>query len=220
MSHDPPRPAGRLLLTPADGEAPARVRRLRRLGPGRRPEPALDAFADRLAARTEAPYAVVDLPDGTGQFRAGLHTPGGAGRTASARDARHAKPAPGTPASGRRLPREYGFCPHVRARRKALVLEDVRDYPRFAGNPVADECGVRSHPGAPPIDGTGIVPGTVCVADVEPRPWGRAGLETVKATAADLAARLEQPADGFPLRRHPRPYAGGACAGGPCAGGA
>ncbi|MFI6208274.1 GAF domain-containing protein [Streptomyces sp. NPDC051041] len=194
MSYDPPRPAGRLLLTPADEEAPARVRRLRRLGLGRRPEPALDAFAGRLAERTEAPYAVVNLPDETGQFFAGLHTPGGAGRTASARDARHAKPAP-----GRRLPREYGFCPHVMARRKALVLEDVRDYPRFAGNPVVDEFGVRSYLGAPLIDGTGTVLGTVCVADAEPRPWGRAGLETIKATASDLAVRLEQLADGFPL---------------------
>lgn len=44
MSYDPPRPAGRLLLTPEDREAPTRVRRLRRLGLAERADPALDAF--------------------------------------------------------------------------------------------------------------------------------------------------------------------------------
>jgi hypothetical protein len=42
--------------------------------------------------------------------------------------------------------------------------------------------------------------GTVCVVDVEPRPWGRAGLDTIKATAVDLMSRLERRrADGLPL---------------------
>ena len=31
-----------------------------------------------------------------------------------------------------------------------------------------------------------------CVVDVEPRPWGRAGLETIKAMAAELAGQLER----------------------------
>ncbi|CAL9587889.1 hypothetical protein SUDANB58_05171 [Streptomyces sp. enrichment culture] len=191
MSCDPPRPPGRLLLTPEDREAPARVRRLRRLGLGRRPEPGLDAFAGRLAELADAPYAMVNFLVGDGQFFAGLHVP---------------DPAPAAdgdgprPVSGRAHPREHGFCPHVAARRKALVLEDVRDYPRFAGNPVVDEFGIRSYLGAPLIDSTGTVLGTVGAADVRPRPWGKAGLETIKATAAELVARLERRADdGLPL---------------------
>lgn len=60
MSYDPPRPAGRLLLTPEDREAPTRVRRLRRLGLAERADPALDAFAAHLAALAEAPYAMVN----------------------------------------------------------------------------------------------------------------------------------------------------------------
>ncbi|MGW0585425.1 GAF domain-containing protein, partial [Streptomyces sp. NPDC002920] len=71
------------------------------------------------------------------------------------------------------------------------VLEDVRDYPRFACNPAVDEYGIHSYLGAPLIDTTGTVLGTVCVADLAPRPWGRAGLETIKTTAADLVVRLE-----------------------------
>ncbi|MFG2126751.1 GAF domain-containing protein [Streptomyces sp. NPDC048751] len=188
MTYDPPRPAGRLLLTPEDKEAPARSRRLRRLGLGERPEPALDSFADHLAEVTSAPYAMVNFIDEDRQFFAGLHTPAG-GRAARG----------GKPEVGRRLAREYGYCPYVVVRHKALVLEDVRDYPRFAGNPVVDEYGIRSYLGAPLIDTSGMVLGTVCVADLAPRPWGKAGLETIKETAADLAGRLERrEADGVP----------------------
>jgi hypothetical protein len=75
MSYHPPRPARRLLLTPEDKEAPARIERQRRLGLGQRPEPALDVFADRLAEHTATPYAMVNLPDDRGQFHAGLHLP-------------------------------------------------------------------------------------------------------------------------------------------------
>ncbi|MFH8799145.1 GAF domain-containing protein [Streptomyces sp. NPDC017936] len=181
MRYDPPGPAGRLLLTPEDKGAPARTRRLRRLGLGDRPEPVLDAFADRLAELTGAPYAMVNFIGEERQFFAGLHAPRG---DAAVRG--------GKPELGRRLTRDYGYCPHVVVRRKALVLEDVRDYPRFAGNPVVDEYGIRSYLGAPLLDTSGTALGTVCVADLAPRTWGRTGLETVKATAADLAGRLER----------------------------
>ncbi|AYL39914.1 MULTISPECIES: GAF domain-containing protein [Streptomyces] len=186
MSYDPPRPAGRLLLTPEDKEAPERTRRLRLLGLGQHPEPWLDAFAHGLADLTGAPYAMVNFPGGHGQFFAGLHTPAVA--PLAHRDGTGALP-------GRVLPREHGFCPHVVARRKALVLEDVSDYPRFAGNPVVDEFGVRSYLGAPLIDGTGTVLGTVSVTDVRPRAWGQPGLAAIKAQAADLVVRLERRKD-------------------------
>ncbi|MEU7061588.1 GAF domain-containing protein [Streptomyces sp. NPDC046197] len=184
MSYDPPRPAGRLLLTPEDRDAPARIGRLRRLGLGEHAEPALDAFADRLALRTGAPYAMVNFLDDKGQFFAGLHRPERDVLTVDADGNRREV--------GRRLPRDHGFCPHVVVRRKALVLEDVGDYPRFAGNPIVDEFGIRSYLGAPLIDSTGTVLGTVCVVDAEPRPWGREGLETIKASAAELVAWLER----------------------------
>ncbi|MGW4672068.1 GAF domain-containing protein [Streptomyces sp. NPDC004324] len=187
MSYDPPRPSGRLLLTPEDKDAPERVRRLRRLGLGECAEPAFDAFADRLADVAAVPYAMVNFIDENRQFFAGLHTPDG--NVAATRPA--PAPADGTHQGvSRYLTRDYGFCPYVVVRRRALVLEDVCDYPRFAGNPVVDELGVRSYLGAPLIDRTGIALGTVCVVDLEPRPWGRAGLETIKAMAAELVEQL------------------------------
>ncbi|MEU1039184.1 GAF domain-containing protein [Streptomyces sp. NPDC005551] len=190
MSDHPPRPAGRLLLTPEDRDAPARVRRLRRLGLGERAEPAFDAFADRLAEVAAVPYSMVNFIDEKRQFFAGLHTPGGTG--SGARLITAATADGGTRGFGRHLTRDYGFCPHVVVRRKALVLEDVCDYPRFAGNPVVDEIGIRSYLGAPLIDRTGIALGTVCVVDVEPRPWGRAGLDTIKSMASELLAQIER----------------------------
>ncbi|TLS47975.1 GAF domain-containing protein [Streptomyces montanus] len=189
MTYDPPRPAGRLLLTPEDKEAPARTRRLRRLGLGERPEPAFDAFADRLAEITATPYAMVNFIDENGQFFAGLHTPDGAGPVNRPTTV---VVADGTVRGfGRHMARDHGFCPHVVVRHKALVLEDVRDYPRFAGNAVVDEMGIRSYLGAPLIDRTGIALGTVCVEDVTPRRWGRAGLDTIKALAAELVGQIE-----------------------------
>ncbi|MGW7223289.1 GAF domain-containing protein [Streptomyces sp. NPDC054826] len=190
MSYDPPRPAGRLLLTPEDRDAPARTRRLRSLGLGEHPEPALDAFTYSLAELTGAPYAMVNFLGEHGQFFAGLQAPATAPVVRS----------DGTGSLlGRVLPRDHGFCPHVVARRKALVLEDVSDYPRFAGNPVVDEFGVRSYLGAPLIDSTGMVLGTVSVADVQPRAWGQAGLAAIKERAAELVQRLEgREADGLP----------------------
>lgn len=191
MSYDPPRPAGRLLLTPEDKEAPARTGRLRDLGLGDRPEPALDAFAHGLADLAGAPYATVTFLGEHGQFFAGLRTPAIAPYVRG----------DGTAALlGRTLPRDHGFCPHVVARRKALVLQDVSDYPRFACNPVVDAFGIRSYLGAPMIDSTGMVLGTVAVTDLRPRAWGRPGLAAIKAQAADLAVRLERlPDEGLPL---------------------
>ncbi|MEV6738133.1 GAF domain-containing protein [Streptomyces sp. NPDC051104] len=174
----------RLLLTPQDGDAPERVRRLRRLGLGERAEPEFDAFADRLAGLAEVPYAMVTFVQEHRQYFAGLHQPDDRPLTVPA----DPDGAAGEPA--RHLGREYGFCPHVVVRRRALVLEDVRDYPRFAGNPLVDEAGVRSYLGAPLMDGTGIALGTVCALDVRPRPWGRAGLDTIKSLAAELAERI------------------------------
>ncbi|MEU6769964.1 GAF domain-containing protein [Streptomyces sp. NPDC046759] len=190
MTYEPPRPVRGLLLTPEDKEAPARVHRLRLLGLVDRPDPALDAFADHLAQLTGAAYTMVNFIGEDHQFFAGLRVPA---VPLLREDGSRAE-------FGRALPREHGFCPHVVVRRKALVLEDVRDYPRFAGNPVVDEYGIRSYLGAPLIDSYGMALGTVCAADTEPRAWGRSGLDTIKALAADLVVRLERSAeDGLPL---------------------
>ncbi|MEU6868022.1 GAF domain-containing protein [Streptomyces sp. NPDC046876] len=167
---------GHLLLTPVDREAPARAVRLRELGLGERADPELDAFARRVAGALDAPYAGVNFVGEERQFFAGLH---------------HTPDAPASGYPARVLPRDHGYCPHVVVRRRALVLEDVRDFARFAGNAVVDECGVRSYAGAPLTDARGMVLGTVCVVDLEPRRWGLQGLAAVKALAAELVELIQ-----------------------------
>ncbi|NJQ02645.1 GAF domain-containing protein [Streptomyces zingiberis] len=175
-------PTGHLLLTPEDGQAPARRVRLNELGLGDNPVPEFDDFARELARVTGAPYAMVNFIDEHRQYFAGLYTPGSGGSGVEF--------GPVAPEPGRVMARDHGYCPHVVVRRKALVLEDVCDYPRFAGNPVVDEIGIRSYMGAPLIDRTGMALGTVCVVAQEARPWGRQGLETIKAMAAELVDRI------------------------------
>jgi hypothetical protein len=170
-------PAGHL-FTPADEDAPRRVARQRELGLGDHPEPEFDEFARMLATLTKSPLAMVNFIDDERQYFAGLHAPtlvqGGSGGVVPADD-----PA-------RFMTKEQGWCPHVVSRRLPLVLDDVCDYPRFAGNPVVDEFGIRSYLGAPLIDRTGTALGTICIVDLEPRPWGRPGLDFIKAKAAEM----------------------------------
>ncbi|MER7314785.1 GAF domain-containing protein [Streptomyces halstedii] len=179
----------RPLLTPVDRDASVRGARLRGLGLGRRSDASFesfDAFADRVAAVTSAPYSMVNFIDENRQFFAGLHTPAGTG---SGHDLGVAAASSG--GRLRQLARDHGYCPHVLARRKALVLEDVCDYPRFAGNPVVDGIGIRSYLGAPLIDGTGVALGTVCAVDTVPRAWGREGLHAIKVLAGELVGYID-----------------------------
>ena len=175
-------PTGRLRLTPEDRDVQTRVTRLHEIGIGDAPVPKFDDFARNLAKTTGAPFAMVNFIDEDRQYFAGLYTP-----TAD----QAVELAPQQTQPGRVMPRDHGYCPHVVVRRKALVLEDVCDYPRFAGNPVVDEIGIRSYLGAPLIDPrTGVALGTICVVDTDVRPWGRQGLETIKSMAQQLVERI------------------------------
>ncbi|MEU8709750.1 GAF domain-containing protein [Streptomyces sp. NPDC048565] len=181
---------GRPLLTPVDLDGSRRGARLRGLGLGVRPDASFDSFdalADRVAEVTATPYSIVNFIDENRQFFAGLHTPAGI-RSGTGLGAVGAAGGSGS----RRLARDHGYCPHVLVRRKALVLEDVCDYPRFAGNPVVDGIGIRSCLGAPLIDRTGVALGTVCAVDTVPRAWGRAGLDTIKLLARECVVQIER----------------------------
>jgi GAF domain-containing protein len=178
-------PSGHL-LTPVDHEVPQRAARLRELGLGQAPDRELDAFARELAEAARelsgadhAPFAMVNFVTDH-QFLGGLYTPPGSSSAA------------GAMLQGREAPLDLGFCPHVVVRRKALVLDDVCDYPRFAGNPIVDGLGIRTYVGAPLIDRTGTALGTICFVDNEPRPWGRPGLDLIKASAADLTRWIDR----------------------------
>ena len=184
MTHDQIYEPSSHLLTPVDPEVPQRAARLRQLGLGQRPDAELDAFARELAETAwklsgadHAPFAMVNFVTDR-QYLGGVFAPPGSG------------PA-GAALLGREAPLDLGFCPHVVIRRKALVLDDVCDYPRFAGNPIVDKLGIRTYVGAPLIDNTGTALGTICLVDNEPRPWGHPGLNLIKERAAELMRRIQ-----------------------------
>ncbi|WP_190816952.1 GAF domain-containing protein [Saccharopolyspora pogona] len=171
--------AGYRHFTPVDNNGPQRAARLRQLGLGEHAEPEFDAFAKHVASTLGVPNAMVNFITTTRQYLGGLFSVSAAPPDASDDDLRSA-------------PLETGYCPHVIARGKALVLEDVCDYPRFAGNDVVDRMNVRSYLGAPLIDRTGVALGTLCVIDSEPRPWGRDGLHAIKTLASEGMQLIHQ----------------------------
>ncbi|WP_344488944.1 GAF domain-containing protein [Glycomyces endophyticus] len=186
----------RLTITPDDPGAPERVERLRRLGIGDLPDPEFDALAKELTELTGAPYAMVNFIDQDRQYFAGLAAPDADAGNQAIAGAGEAVEV------GREMDRDHGYCPHVVVRGKALVLGDVCDYPRFAGNPVVDKIGIRSYLGAPLIDADGNTLGTVCVVDTETHDWGRPGLDIIKGMAAKVMDRIRE-------RTEPRdPYGG------------
>ena len=181
-------PSDRNLMTaPLDPEIDRRTERLQALGLIQ-PDPELDAVAARVAELAGAPYAMINFITESQNYFGGLYTPGTSrsGALEAAQTATHASP-------GRSMGRDYGYCPHVVVRRKALILGDVCDYPRFAGNPIVDEIGVRAYMGVPLIEEeTDIALGTICAAAVEPRPWGRPELHAMKSLAAEVLRLIER----------------------------
>lgn len=134
-------------------------------------EATFDRVARLAASFTQAPLAMVNFINDERQMFRGMYVP-----TASPDD--KADPGHGGIAFdlsnlSREAPGDYGFCPHVVAQGSQLALDDVFDYPRFKGNALVNDLGVRSYLGTPLRDNTGMILGTVCVADTKPRVWDR-----------------------------------------------
>ncbi|MEU0942306.1 GAF domain-containing protein [Streptomyces canus] len=153
-----------------------RLNLIRELGLPTEPHRLMDDFADYLAHQTGMAYGFVNLFLDAQTF-VGLHNP---------------DPELGYLPVGRTMAFEHGFCPEVVARKKALPIREVFAFPRYAGNHVVNALGVRSYFGAPLIHESGVVLGTVCTIDPEPRPLSDARrlLETVKATGTDVLRAL------------------------------
>lgn len=134
-------------------------------------EATFDRVARIAASLTKSPLAMVNFINDERQMFRGMYVP------QSSDDS----PAPGDGTGivfdlsdvAREAAGDYGFCPHVVAQGSQLALDDVFDYPRFKGNPLVNDMGVRSYLGTPLRDNTGMILGTLCVADLKPRTWDR-----------------------------------------------
>lgn len=154
-------PAADPVLVTADPEA-HRLAALEAYLPSPTSDPALDALARAAAAVSRCPVALVGLMAADHQYysaRFGI--------------------------DGTQMPRELTFCDHVVRGGEAVVVRDARADPRFADNPaVRASPPVRFYAGFPLRDPTGLVVGTLCVVDHDPRPEG------LSAEQADLLPML------------------------------
>lgn len=176
---------------PGGGGESGRTRRLRDLGlndPS--PDEAFDRFAHLAASITRAPIAMVNFINDERQMFRGLYIPPNPAQNQPVEDDAWADRGIAFDLPAREMPLSHGFCPHVVAQRSPLALDDILAYPRFAGNPVVDELGVRAYLGAPLVDDTNTVIGTVCVLDREPRQWGRERLKDIQHLAEALLSEI------------------------------
>ena len=130
-----------------------------------------DDFARIAAGVCETPIAVVNLVDEHRQWFAGEV---GLGL--------------------RETPLDVSICARAILWPGVTVVPDLRDDPRFAGNPlVTGEPNLRFYAGAPLETADGLPLGTLCVLDHRPRPEGLTGHQifTLQALARQVMVRLD-----------------------------
>jgi predicted PurR-regulated permease PerM len=102
-------------------------------------------------------------------------------------------PAAGAPPDApRQAPREEPIFGHVAAADEVLVCEDVTKDPRFADNPLILEKGIRFYAGAPLRTSDGVILGSLCVIDMEPRQFSEADRDRLQTMADEVMAGLER----------------------------
>ncbi|XXX73577.1 protein kinase [Sorangium sp. So ce134] len=147
---------------------PARDAELERRGlRSATPDPELVVVAELVARGVGTPASVVTIIDSSRQIFLGA--------TGLPRDL--------TLAGG--TLRSWSFCQHVARDNAPLIVEDAREHPVLAENPLVEMNLVRAYAGFPVvIEGVGAV-GSVCAVSGEPRQFDAGSIATLQ-----LAARL------------------------------
>ncbi|MEU6858449.1 GAF domain-containing protein [Glycomyces sp. NPDC046736] len=173
----------RLTVTPDDPDGSRRAARLAALGALPEADPEYDDIAEQILQVTGATWAGVNfVGENQDQFFPGIAGPGT--RSVDGAD----------PEIGREMPGDHGYCVYVVAREKAMALNNVMDYARFAGNPVVDALGIRAYIGAPLVDTEGATVGTVWAIDNKTHHWGQPDVDAMKEIAATVMLRIRQKA--------------------------
>lgn len=79
---------------------------------------------------------------------------------------------------------------HVVAMNEILLVEDVKNDPRFADSPMVLEKGIRFYAGAPLRTLAGTAIGSLCIIDTKPRTFTEAEQQRLQAEADALMAQL------------------------------
>jgi GAF domain-containing protein len=90
-----------------------------------------------------------------------------------------------------RAPHEETLDAHVIAANEVLVSEDVTEDPRFADDPLVLEKGIRFYAGAPLRTSSGVVVGSLCIIDTQPREFPEENRQRLQQMADELMVRIE-----------------------------
>jgi len=92
----------------------------------------------------------------------------------------------------RETPRNISFCAHTLATARTLIVKDAQQDPRFMDNPsVTGAPGIRFYAGAPIVEKSGHVLGTVCVIDTTPHSLTPIQVAALEALARHTLALME-----------------------------
>ena len=91
-------------------------------------------------------------------------------------------------ATTRQMPLAYSFCQYVVADAAPLVVPDARDHAVLRTSAAVSDLHVKAYAGFPILDDGGLVLGSFCAVDTQPREWTDAELRRLESLAR-VAAR-------------------------------
>lgn len=160
------------LESETDPVSAAQQRALRWVGLGASPDTGMDRFARLVSRVLHVPLAFVSLLEQDRQILPGLI----------------GLPEPW--AGSRELPLSHSLCRYVVASGQPLVVADARTDELLSTHPAVMDLGAVAYAGMPLTDADGLVLGSLCAIDHEPRTWGAGELSDLKDLAAACSAEL------------------------------
>ncbi|MFC0213711.1 GAF domain-containing protein [Paenibacillus chartarius] len=91
----------------------------------------------------------------------------------------------------RETPRSWSFCQHVVASKQMLVVHNAAEHEKYRTLPSVKEMGIGFYAGAPIVTAKGHILGTLCVIDVKPREFDKAGEKMLRDFSKWVAAEIE-----------------------------
>ena len=160
---------------------PLRLRSVRRILGGPVPDEAFDRIAMLVHKLVDAPMGVICLVGEDSQSLAGQVG------------------VPDPLASVRTMPLTHSFSRHVVLTGERQAVRDVRDDPRMRDNPMIREIGAIAYAGAPITDPDGLIVGTLCAIDQEPRSWTPSEItllsELAEVCSSEVCLRIARAAE-------------------------
>jgi len=143
--------------------------------PGGSPaDPSLDRYARLVSRVLDAPIALVSLVEAGRQV-----FPGACG-------------LPPDLEADRETPLSHSFCQYVVADQAPLVISDAREDDRLRDNLAIPDLGVIAYAGWPITDHTGVIVGSLCAIDTEPRAWSDHDILMLADLAAACSTELSE----------------------------